>query len=248
MRRYIVCLLIIGLWQLGAWLGWIDPRLFSSPAKVLAKIQGTLLDGSLPHHLGVSLARSAAGLALGLTAGVALGVANGLWRASEEALDTTIQIVRNVPIVAMTSLFIIWFGFGELTKVLLIAAGCFFPTYVNVFSGIRNADNKLVEMARTMDAKRAAVVWHLLLPAAMPQALVGLRFAMTVSIFALVVAETINATSGIGYLMAQGQQFGQPDLIFMCLIIYALLGAGSDYLVRFLERTLLCWRLEFKGE
>lgn len=248
MRRYLLPLLILALWQAGASFGWIDMRLFSSPERIALKIMASIGDGSLPENLLISLARAASGLLIGLSLGTLAGVVSGLWRVAEETIDTTIQILRNIPIIALTALFIVWFGFGETPKILLVSLGCFFPMYINVFAGIRNADNKLVEMARSMDADRRTVVWHVLLPSALPQALVGLRFALTISVFALVVAETINGSTGIGYLMTQGQQFGQPDIIFMCLIIYALLGVLSDRLVRFLERRLLSWRLEFKGQ
>ncbi|MCH4247121.1 MAG: ABC transporter permease [Acinetobacter populi] len=247
MKRYLLPLAVLVLWQLGASTGVIDLRLFSSPEQIALKFWESIADGSLIESILISLGRSLSGLFVGLLTGVTLGVANGLWRTSEEAFDSSIQILRNIPVIALTSLFIVWFGYGELSKILLIAMACFFPTYINVFAGIRNADNRLIEMAKTMNVKRWVIVRHILLPAALPQALVGLRFALTVSIFALFVAETINASSGIGFLMMQGQQFGQSDIIFMCLIIYALFGVASDLLVRTLERKLLSWRQEFKG-
>ncbi|GAA5011929.1 ABC transporter permease [Acinetobacter puyangensis] len=247
MKRYLLPLVVLVLWQLGASTGVVDLRLFSSPERIALKFGESIADGSLIESILISLSRSFSGLFVGLLAGVALGVANGLWRASEETFDSSIQILRNIPVIALTSLFIVWFGYGELSKILLIAMACFFPTYINVFAGIRNADNRLIEMAKTMNVKRRVIVRHILLPAALPQALVGLRFALTVSIFALFVAETINTSSGIGFLMMQGQQFGQSDIIFMCLIIYALFGVASDLLVRFLEQRLLSWRQEFKG-
>lgn len=245
--RYLVPLGLVIAWQVCAWLGLVDLRLFSSPERIGRKIVQAMIDGSLPQSLAISLWRALQGLLLGIGLGVLLGVLNGLWRVGEQALDSTIQILRSVPVIALTSLFIVWFGFGELPKVLLIAMACFFPMYVNVFAGVRNVDNRLMEMARSMDAGYWQVVRHVLLPSAMPQALVGLRFALTISLFALFVAETINASSGIGYLIIQGQQFGQPDLIFMCLIIYALLGVAADMLIRFLERRLLAWRTDFQG-
>lgn len=247
MIRYVLPCVVLVLWQIGAFYGWIDLRLFSSPEKIVVKIYESILDGTLLSSIGISLVRSFAGLSIGLCLGIALGVMNGLWTKSEEVLDSSIQILRNIPVIALTSLFIVWFGYGELSKILLIAMACFFPMYINVFAGIRNTDNRLLEMAKAMDLKKSVIVRHILLPASLPQTLVGLRLALTVSIFALFVAETINASSGIGYLIMQGQQFGQADIIFMCLIVYALFGVLSDLFMRVLEKYALAWRQEFKG-
>jgi sulfonate transport system permease protein len=171
-----------------------------------------------------------------------LALAAGLSRKGEIALDPLMQIKRTIPTLALTPLFIVWFGIGETPKVALIAFACTFPVYLNLYSGIRSVDVRLLDAARSFGLSRAEQVWHVILPAALPSLLVGLRYALTISILVLVVAEQINASAGLGYLVNNARDFMRTDVIVVCLLVYAALGLAADWLVRAIEGRALAWR------
>ena len=247
LRRILPPLLLLVIWQIGASAGWFAEKTYSSPFQIAHSAASLLNDGQLERALGASLARVAVGLGIGVTAGLLLGVASGLFRSGEDVLDPMLQMVRTLPVLALTPLFVLWFGIGELPKVLLIAYGTFFPIYLNVFAGIRGVDNKLVEAGRTVGLTRLGMIREVILPGALPSALVGLRYSLGISWLILFVAEQINATSGLGLLMQNAQQFFQTQVIFVCIILYALLGLSADLIVRFIEKRALAWRANFTG-
>jgi sulfonate transport system permease protein len=194
-----------------------------------------------------SLRRVLGGLLIGGTIGVMLAILSGLSRFGEDMIDSTVQMLRTVPNVALIPLLIIWFGIGEATKIALIAIATAFPLYINVYAGIRNVDVSLVEAGRTLGLSRAGLVRHVVLPGALPNALVGLRYSLAVAWLVLVFGEQVNATAGIGYLMSNAREFFQTEVIVVCLAVYALLGLGVDLTIRLLERVLLSWRPAFTG-
>ena len=157
------------------------------------------------------------------------------------------QINRTIPVVALVPLFIVWFGIGETPKVALIAFATVFPVYLNLYQGIRSVDVRLVDAARSFGLGRAALVADVILPGALPSLLVGLRYALTISIVMLVIAEQINASAGLGYLVNNARDFMRTDIIVVCLMVYALLGLGADLVVRIVEHHALAWRPSLVG-
>jgi sulfonate transport system permease protein len=240
-------LLLLALWQICAVEGWVSSHTLASPAQVVATLWGLLMDGTLEHHLLVSLARVAKGMALAIVAGGALALISGLSRIGEYAIDAPMQMLRTLPVLALIPFFILWFGIGEMPKVALIAVAATFPIYLTLYAGIRGVDTKLIEVARVINLSRMALIRHVILPAALPSGLVGLRYAIGVSWLILVVVEQINATSGIGYLMNDARDFMRTDIMLVGLLIYATLGLVVDIIVRLLERRLLAWRPSLLG-
>jgi sulfonate transport system permease protein len=238
--------LLVG-WQLLSSSGAISTRTLPSPWQVLDTAWTLCANGTLPSDLGVSLRRGAEGLILGVLIGLTLGVVSGLWKLGEELFDSTIQMLRTVPFVALWPLLIVWFGIGETPKVVMVAFACSFPLYINTYLGIRNVDAKLIESARVVGLSTKSLVRNVVFPGALPQILVGLRLAIGLAVVALVVAESINATSGLGYMMQNAEQFVQTNVILVGLVVYALIGLCADLLVRVLERFLLPWRQSFSG-
>lgn len=246
-RRWVTPLAVIAVWQLAASSGVASVRTYSSPWQVADTFWQLLGNGTLERALMVSLARVGVGLLIGVTAGLVLGLASGLSRVGEDLIDPSLQMLRPMPVLALIPLFILWFGIGELPKVLIIGLGCFFSMYMNTFAGVRNVDKRLVEAGQTLGLSRWGQIRHIIVPGALPSALVGLRIAIGVSVIMLVVSEQINASSGIGYLMTQAEQFFQTPVIFVGLVVYGLLGLSADLFVRFLERRALAWRSTFTG-
>jgi len=174
--------------------------------------------------------------------GVGLGLVAGLSRLGEVLVDPLMQIKRTIPVVALTPLFIVWFGIGETPKIALIVFATVFPVYLNLYNGIRGVDVRLLDAARSFGLSRFELIRDVILPAALPSLLVGLRYALSIAVILLVIAEQINATAGLGYLINNARDFMRTDIIVVCLMVYALLGLGADWLVRAVEKRALVWR------
>ncbi len=222
--------------------GLISPRVLAAPATILATAWTMLLGGDLLGNVAISLQRVALGLALGVGIGTAMALAAGLSRLGEDVVDAPMQMLRTLPFLALVPMFILWFGIGELPKVALVALGTTFPIYLNLVAGIRGIDPKLVEAARVFGLGHGSIVRHVILPGALPSALVGLRFALGTAWLSLVVAEQVNASAGIGYLINDARDFLRTDVIVVGLLVYALLGLATDAMVRAAEHRLLAWR------
>lgn len=245
LRRALSPILILAIWQGIATAGWVSPETLPSPWFIATTAWHLIANGTLPYHLLVSLARAFTGLVIGIVIGGGLALIAGLSIKGEDAVDSTMQMLRTVPHLAIVPLFILWFGIGETPKIALVALGVTFVIYVNLFAGIRNVDPKLVEAAKTLGATRREMIWQIILPGAMPSALVGLRLAMGTAWLSLVVGEQINATNGIGFLIMDAREFMQTEVIFVGLIVYALLGLLTDFIVRSLDRRIFVWRPAF---
>jgi sulfonate transport system permease protein len=204
--------------------------------------QNSAAYGTLQNATLVSSERMLIGFALGGTVAVILAIIAGLSRWGENAIDPVMQMVRTLPLFGLLPLFIVWFGIGELPKIVLVALAAAIPLYLNTFSGIRGVDARLGELGRTLELSRGEMLRHIVLPGALPEALVGLRQSLGLAWLALVVAEQINANAGLGFIINQGTQFQDNNPIFVALLVYTVLGLLTDWLVRVLERRTLAWR------
>ncbi len=241
-RRYVAPVLLLAAWQTAASIGLVSTETLASPWQILRTGWSLMRDGTLPANILVSLIRASCVLLLAVVVGVVMALIAGLSRLGEDAVDATMQMGRTMPILALVPLFILWFGIGETPKVLLVALGALFPIYLNLFKGVRSIDPKLLEMARTLGLSRWQTIREVILPGALPDFLLGLRFAVGVSWLMLVVAEQINATSGIGHMMMDAQDFLRTDIILVGLFIYAAFGLISDQMLRSIEARTLSWR------
>ncbi len=246
-RRTVGPLIVVALWQWSCSAGVFTSFEVASPIAVFDAGRELWSQGVLQTNLLVSLRRVAEGLGVGVSIGLFFAVLSGLFRLGEDLVDPVIQAARAVPILGLVPLAIIWFGVGELPKIFLIALGSTFAIYINTFAGIRGVDTKLVEAGQTFGLSRWGLVRRVILPGALPNFLVGLRLALVGSWLIVIVAEEINAQSGIGYLIMQAQTTARTDIMMLGLAIYAILGLCADALVRLLERRLLSWRRGFVG-
>jgi sulfonate transport system permease protein len=233
--------LLVAWWAASA-SGALNPVVLASPQQVASAAWQLWQSGQLQSAVGVSVLRAATGLAFGVSAGLVLGVITGFSRLGEELLDSPLQLLRALPFLSLVPLFMVWFGIGEEARVILIAVATSFPMYVSTAGGVRAVDPKLVEAMRTFGLSRWALVREVVLPAAMPSLLSGLRLSMTLSVIALIAAEEINTTNGIGFLMAQAQTYSRTDILTVCVLLYGLLGLCVDLIVRGAERLLMPWR------
>ena len=241
-RRAVSPLALLGAWQLASVTGVLPPDKLESPLHVLDSLVGLAADGRLGDAVQVSLSRVLVGFAIGAAVGVALAVVAGLSRLGEDVVDAPMQMLRTLPHFGLLPLFILWFGIDETPKYALIALGVAFPLYVNTFAGIRGVDPTFLDAARALGLTWTERLRQVVVPGALPSALVGLRLSLGVAWLTLIVAEQINTTSGIGYLVSDAASFGRTDEVVAGLLVYSVLGLLTDALVRFIERKALAWR------
>lgn len=238
---WLLPVLLVVVWQGAAAMGWLPRRILPAPVDVALAALKLALSGELWTHVKVSAGRALLGLAIGGGLGLVLGLLTGSVRWAETLLDSTIQMVRNIPALALIPLVILWFGIDEAAKLFLIAVSVFFPIYLNTFHGIRNVDPQLIEMGRTYGLSRWSLYREVILPGAVSSILVGLRFSLGLMWVILIVAETISAQAGIGYLTMNAREFLQTDVVLVGVLLYALLGKLADVLARVLESWWLRW-------
>lgn len=238
---------LVVIWWLATSNGWISEDLFPGPRTLWTTLLDLITSGDLSEALSLSLQRVAIGFGFGFIAGVGLALFSGLFRLGEDLVDVPMQMARTLPWAGLVPLLIIWLGIDETPKITLVAFAVTFPLYINTFAGIRNVDKTLVEAAKTLSFGRAALIFQVILPGALPNLLVGLRYSLGSAWLALVFAETVNAQGGLGYLIVHAREVYRVDIIILCLVIYAFLGLSADVIVRLLERILLRWRQSFDG-
>lgn len=243
---WVLPVVLIAAWELLSRLGVIAPNVLPAPSAVALAGWQALKSGELIRNMGVSTLRAFAGLAIGGIIGFAFGVANGLWSLAYRYMDTTLQMIRNVPHLALIPLVILWFGIEEEAKLFLVALGVFFPIYINTLHGVRTVDPQLIEMGRVYGMSPVTLFRKVILPGALPSIFVGLRFALGIMWLTLIVAETIAAESGLGHMAMQAREFLLVDIVVLAILIYALLGKLADVLTRALERICLQWHPAFQ--
>ncbi|SDH02160.1 sulfonate transport system permease protein [Pseudomonas flavescens] len=246
-KGLVIPLLLIVFLEIVVRIGWVPSYQMPAPSEILLTLH-ELAEGPLWGHIGASLARVFAGFAIG--AGLALLVAAwvGLSREAEAYLEPTFAGLRAIPSLAWVPLLLLWLGIDETSKVVLIAIGAFFPVYVNGVAAIRNIDRKLVEVGQMYGFSSRRLAWRILLPAALPGLMTGIRSGLSLAWMFLVAAELIAATKGLGYLLTDGRETSRPDIVLASIIVLALLGKLSDGLLARLEQRLLGWRDAFTGK
>ncbi|AYJ07588.1 ABC transporter permease [Mycobacterium avium] len=240
--RLVSPLALLALWQLGSAIGVIAQDVLPAPSLILQAGVELTRNGQLADALHISTVRVIEGLALGGVIGIVAGAAVGLSRWVEATVDPPLQMIRALPHLGLIPLFILWFGIGELPKVLLVALGVVFPLYLNTFSAIRQVDPKMLETAQVLGFSFFQRFRRILVPGTAPQVLVGLRQSLAIAWLTLIVAEQINADKGIGFLINNARDFLRIDIIIFGLTIYALLGIITDAVVRLIERRAVRYR------
>jgi len=246
LMQWIVPVVIILIWQAASSAGLVPARVLPAPSDVVLAGWKLALSGELARNIAVSFWRAGAGFLIGGSIGFAFGLANGLSQLSSKLTDTTLQMVRNVPHLALIPLVILWFGIDETAKLFLVALGVFFPVYLNTLHGIRSVDPQLIEMGRVYGMSDAELFRRVIFPGALPSIFVGIRFALGIMWLTLIVAETIAASSGLGYMAIQAREFMLIDVVVLSILIYALLGKLADSASRLLERLTLAWHPAFQ--
>ena len=256
-RRRIATLPWLGLmlplgvavvWELAVVAGLSNGRLVPPPSRIVATLIELARSGELARHVGATLYRVGLGFLLGTVAGTALGAAAGYWSLARRLLDPTLQALRAIPSIAWVPLFILWLGIFEPSKIALIAVGVFFPIYLGVMGAILAVDRKIVEVGRIFRLSGAAMIRRILLPAVLPAYVVSLRAGLGLGWMFVVAAEFMGASEGLGYLLIDGQQLGKPAQIMAAIIVFALLGKATDWLIERATAPLLIWQDSFNAQ
>ncbi|WP_280231679.1 ABC transporter permease [Nocardia cyriacigeorgica] len=240
--RFLLPAVFVAAWWIGSATGAISERVIAGPPAVWTAFTALLGNGQLIDFATASFVRAALGVGIGVSAGLLLGLVSGLSALGEELVDSTMQILRAVPFLALVPLFIAWFGIDELYKILLIAVATVAPMYAYTYLGVRNVDRKMVEAARGFGLSGPRLVREVVLPSALPGVLMALRVCLSISITGLIAAEQVGTREGVGYLVTLAQEYNRTDYMVLCVVLYALLGLIFDGLVRLLERFAMPWR------
>ena len=243
---WVLPLLLLAVWEYAAGAGLLSTRVLPEPWAVAKAAWHLAQTGELWSNLRVSAGRAFVGLAIGGGLGLLLGLLTGLFVPAQVLLDSSLQMLRNIPPLATIPLVILWFGIDEGAKLFLVALGVFFPLYLNTFHGIRTVDRGLIEMARSYGLSGWPLYLDVILPGALPSILVGLRFSLGLMWVLLIVAETISSSSGIGYMTMNAREFLQTDVVLVGILVYALLGKGADLAAKGLERVCLRWHPSYQ--
>jgi len=244
---FLLPLVIVIIWEIAARTGMVNTLLLPAPSKVFATLGEAALDGSLWVNLGYSVRRWIIGFAFGGGFGLLLGALNGLSLRSENLTDTTVQMLRTVPFMGLTPLLVMWFGLGETPKIILIAVASFFPVYINTLAGVRNVNKGLVEVGQSFELSRVELLYRVILPAALPEILTGVRYSLGIAWLALVIAELMAAESGIGFWLLQGREAVRVDIVLASLVVFSVAGKLMDAALRLIESRVLHWRNSFTG-
>ncbi len=242
LRRAVSPLVLLGLWQAASATGVLPEDKLAPPLQIFEAMVEEWRKGTLQDAAGISIQRVLIGFVIGASIALVLAAVAGLSRIGDDAVDPPMQMLRTVPHFGLLPLLVLWLGIDESPKIALIALGVAFPLYVNTVAGIRGVDPKFLDAARSLRLSWWGRIRHVVAPGALPSALVGLRLSLGVAWLSLIVAEQINATSGIGYLVSDAASFGRTDVVVGGLVIYSLLGLATDALVRSIERKALAWR------
>jgi sulfonate transport system permease protein len=236
---------LVLLWEMLCRLGVFPAYQLPAPTTILETIQEMAQDGSLWTHIGITTFRVFAGFVLGSLVAVILGSLVGFYKRAEQFLDPMLQAFRSIPSLAWVPLFILWMGIGEPSKVTMIAVGVFFPVYLNIVSGITGVDRKLIEVGKMYGLNTFQLIRRVILPAALPSFLVGLRSGLGLGWMFVVAAELMGASQGLGFLLVLGQNTLSPETIIASIVLFAIIGKLSDWILKMVQKRALQWQDSF---
>jgi ABC-type nitrate/sulfonate/bicarbonate transport system permease component len=242
MLRYLPLLLLALAWEIGARTGLVSTLALPPLSAVLAAWVDLVRDGELITNGAASLWRAAAGLLLAIGIGGVLGIVMAWWRPVNVLLGPLVEMFYPMPKSALIPVTVLWLGFGNGSKILLILLGCMLPVTIGAFNGARSSEQALVWSARSMGASRLRMLWDVVVPSALPELLNGIRTALALSFILLVSSELIAAQQGFGYLIGFLGASGTYDAMFAVVLTVALLGFFADRIYLLVMHRMLRWQ------
>jgi NitT/TauT family transport system permease protein len=250
--RIALAIIVVGGWQWFTEAGWVDKFFFGQPSAIWAALTKLFTDGtafgSIWENLWVTVQEAFLGFLLGTVVGVVLGILLGSNKYLSSVVGPYIRIVNSIPRIVLGSIFIVAFGLGVFPKVLLAAVLVFFVVFFNAFQGVREVDPNLVANVRVLGASPFQVVRHVTIPSAMTWIIASLHTAFGFAIIGALVAEVLGAQKGVGLIISQAQGTFDPNTVFACMVIIAIVTLAAEFLISLLERSLLKWRPPNRSE
>ena len=240
--RYSPLLLLALVWEVAARLELVSTSALPPLSDVIMSWWEMIKDGELPDNAGISLYRAGMGLLLSVVIGTLLGVAMAWWKPVNVLLSPLVEIFYPLPKSALIPVTVIWLGYGDGSKILLIFLGCMLPVTIGAFNGARSSEQALVWSARSMGASRLRMLWDVVIPSAMPELLNGIRTALALSFILLVSSELIVAQKGFGNLIGSLGANGSYDAMYAVVLTVAFLGFAADRVYMMITRRALAWR------
>jgi taurine transport system permease protein len=242
----ITATVLIAIWSMATWLGWIRPLFLPSPLTIFRQFLQLLDEGfsnsSLLEHIWISFVRVSSALILACVTGVPVGLAMGMNRVARGIFDPPIESYRPVPPLAYLPLMIVWFGIGELSKILLIYLSIFAPVAIGARAGVRSAAIEQIHAAYSLGANRRQVLSQVILPAALPEIITAIRIGTGIGWSTLVAAEMVAATNGIGFMILSASEFLQTSTVIVGIILISTIAYAFDLVLRLIEHRLVPWK------
>ncbi|MET4781222.1 ABC transporter permease [Glaciihabitans sp. UYNi722] len=244
--RALVIIVVLGGWQWFTTVGWVDKFFYGQPSDIWNSLvvlftEGTAF-GSIWENIWVTVQEALYGFLLGTVGGIILGILLGSNRYLSDVLNPYIKVVNSVPRIVLGSIFIVAFGLGIFPKILLAAVLVFFAVFFNAYQGVREVDQNLVANVRVLGASPLQIARHVTIPSAMTWIIASLHTAFGFAIIGALVAEVLGAQKGIGLIISQAQGHFDPNTVFACMVIMAVVTLGAEYLITLLEKVVLKWR------
>lgn len=237
----VTLVIILTVWEILGQLKLIDPFMFSWPSKMVLEVKTFVLSGEVFSHLAVSGIEVGIGFAMALI-GIPIGLAMGYWRKMEMAFDPFVTALYTTPMIALTPLFVLWFGLETLSKVMMVFALSIFPILINTMSGVKMTDKSLIKAARSYGASEAQMFKEVIFPSAIPFIITGIRLAIGRALIAVVVAEMLAANKGIGYAIRHASELFHTAEYLAYVVVLMVVSVGLTALLKILEKKLAPWR------
>ena len=242
----ITVVALLALWWLASHLRWVPPLFLPTPEVVFTRLYesaaGLLTDAPLAEHFGWSMFRVFTAFIAACLTAIPIGIAMGVSRIMRGVFDPPIEFYRPLPPLAYLPLIVIWFGIDELSKVLLIYLACFAPLAMSARAGVRSVSQEQIHAAYSMGATQQQVIWHVIVPAAMPEILTAMRIAIGFGWTTLVAAEMVAANKGLGQMVLNASNFLRTDIVIMGIIVIGAVAYVFDLLMRYVERIVVPWK------
>lgn len=237
---------IVVLWWLASHFRWLPPLFLPTPETVVERLYesaaGKLTDAPLAEHFGWSMFRVFSAFVAACVTAIPIGIGMGVSRLARGIFDPPIEFYRPLPPLAYLPLIVIWFGIDELSKVLLIYLACFAPLAMSAQAGVRSVSQEQIHAAYSMGASKRQVIWHVIVPAAMPEILTSMRIAIGFGWTTLVAAEMVAATKGLGQMVLNASNFLRTDIVVMGIVVIGVVAYLFDLLMRYVEKLVVPWK------
>ena len=229
-KSVLIFFIILLLWKITNYLGIWSDYILPSPEKVYSTFLNMISDGSIFINVYASMKRVLIGFAISTAIGVPLGIFFGIYSGVYEYFKSLINFLRNTPPLALIPMLILWIGIGEESKIIIIVLASFFPIFTSTLKGIKNCDSKLIEVGRVFEFSKLQIIFKIIIPNAILDIAVGLKLALGYSFRAIIGAELVAASSGLGYLISDGKEMSRTDVVIVGIIVIGLLGIITDYI------------------